>query len=116
MWKQALLILGLMMWGLVTFACILATYHMHSLNQELRAQVELLRDIRRVEGEMCVGTHQVNQVCEQTVAQFAEQLGLDVSPAPILTISISNRYWQRWAAANGWGGIGGGTEEDEQVP
>jgi hypothetical protein len=109
MLKQILVNGFFSIWALTTIVAGLAFYHtrvlnedLHTLNQELRVQISILNQLRVSEAEMCIGTYKVNKVCEETVAKFVEQLGLDVSPSTVLTTAITNRYL---------GGVGGAPDE-----
>lgn len=100
--KRFLMSLAVMVWAAFTSVAIAAYYYTDQVNQELRKQIVILRDIRTMQEQECQGIRRVNALCEQVVSEFATQLGISVSPAPILTTSIQKRH------VIAIGGVGGG--------
>lgn len=97
--KKFLIMFGVTIWVTGTVVLGLFAYHTNALNQELKVQVQLFKELRFSEHELwlnerqkCTDVMEINRVCEKVVKDFTVQLGLDfVSPNQLLTTAIVAR-------------------------
>ena len=58
------------------------------LLQQTKEQNDLLWELNEVQAKSCQGLHQVNKLCEETLVNFVQRLGLDRSLNPLVSTVI----------------------------
>jgi len=88
---MAMLTLKRLFWPIAAVALAVALLWTATVNQGLRDQVALLNRVAGLQGRWCTGLGQVNTVCEETLADLADRLGLDKDFMPLVTTAL----WRR---------------------
>lgn len=66
-----------------------------TLNAGLREQAASLKQVVDVQDRWCEGLGRVNAVCEQTMVEMAQRLGLDQDYLPLVTTALWRRSMDR---------------------
>ncbi len=78
-------------WPLMAVALAIALLWTATVNQGLRDQVALLNRVAGLQARWCEGLGAVNTVCEETLVDLADRLGLDKDFMPLVTTAL----WRR---------------------
>ena len=78
-------------WPIVAVALAVALLGTATVNRGLRDQVDLLNRVAGLQERWCTGLGQVNTVCEETLVDLADRLGLDKDFLPLVTTAL----WRR---------------------
>jgi hypothetical protein len=105
--KAALLKVGLSLWVSITLLLGMSWWNSHQLNQELRTQIDLLRQVRARESQLSDSVYSVNQACSTVVVGLVHRLGIDID-TDLLTSIVGLRSAIDFKENEETPGMGGG--------
>lgn len=82
-------------WPAVCLSLVIGWAWTATLNAGLREQVASLKQVAALQHRWCEGLGQVNTVCEETLVDLAQRLGLDQDYLPLVTTALWRRAMDR---------------------